>query len=824
MALAAVPLVVDLFADGAFEPPKVRLLQSIAWLLAASLVIRLGLRGRQELQTVRRNPIVLAALGVGLSATVSTVLSVAPRTSMWGDFERAQGLATTLCYLLVFLAVSFGVRRTAQARALLISVVIAGALVAVVALAQRFGVDPLGVVGAPARRATSTLGNPIFMAAYLGFGTLLSIALSVASRGTRRFAWGVAALLQGLAFLAGGSRGPMIGLLAGLALLGWLLRPQRDRGGAAELGRPRRLPAGWWPAAVALGGILVVLALSISIEPLRVGLQDLRLSRLGTIRVRLDAWEAVSRTMLAPRATAAALRTDLPNLRMPFGYGPETAGFPLGLHIAEDLPALTRGEHRLDRAHNAVLQQLVERGSLGLAAMLALWFLLLRSAIGATACLTGSEPGPTSPPTTAMLAVAGGLLAPWLVAGSIAWSGLGAAMALTAVVLWPALTAGPRTPPRIAPRQAAGSAERRILMAGISAALVAHFVELQSGIAVTPTRLAFWALAGLVASPWGRGTAEPEEPYRRPNWTPWLAGFATAALLISISRPPDAMGAPLASVRKLLGAPTTPTAHLGLVVACLVTAALLAAVQGRGWRQRSASAAIALGIACAATILATLPLDLAPSFRGAQPTRYAAALAAAGIARSAIAVLVILLLAKVRPWRAMQHAHDRHAPLIVSLLVVAIPAALSGPQTWAAAAATFGGIAGRDARASGTPAAVALYERALDLQTPAASRWRGLAFAHRVAAEQAPAMRLDHLARARTALERAVELTPLESEVHGELGAVLLQQAVSSPDDSAPAIAAAIEHLQRALELRPTSLRALATLRSAIALQAALGG
>jgi len=824
VALATVPLVADLFSDGAFEPPKVRLLQSIAWLLAAALAIRFGLQGRSVLRAARRNPIIVAALGVGLSAAVSTVLSIAPRVSLWGDFGRAQGLATALCYLLVFLAVSFGVRRTAQARALILSVVVAGSLVAIVALAQHSGIDPLLVVGDTTRRATSTLGNPIFMAAYLGIGTLLATAVAVACTGVRRFTWGAAALLQATAFLAGGSRGPTIGLLAGFGLLCWLLRPPRRRFGAADLDGRRNSPGGWWRAGAAVSGVLVVLALMTSIGPLRASLESLGLSRMGTIRVRLDAWEAVSRTMLAPRATAAALRTGMPNLRMPFGYGPETASFPLGLHIADDLPTLTQAESRLDRAHNVVLQQLAERGSVGVAALLALWFLLLRSAIGAARSPTDAMPRSTAPTaTTAMLAVAGGLLVPWLVAGSIAWSGLGAAVALTAVVLWPALTAGRRPQERTDPRQAPGNRQREILMAGVGTALLAHFVELQSGIAVTPTSLAFWALAGLLASPWGRGESEPEAPRQQLDRIPWIVGVATGTLLVSISQPPDAISGPLAAVKKLIGAAATPSATTGLVVLCLAAAALLAAAEGRGWRQRSAGAAIALGTACAVTLLAAFPLYLAPAFRGVDPGRYAAALAAASLARTAFAVLVVLSLAKVRPWQVAWRAVDRHARVTRSLLVVAIFAALIGPQAWAAVAATFGGIAGGDASASRTTAAVALYRRALDLQPGAATRWRGLARVHRAAAEQEPATAADHLVEARAALERAVELTPMEFEVHGELGTTLMRQALSSPAAPAPLIALAIAHLERALELRPTSRRALAALRSARTLQTAIG-
>jgi len=822
VALATVPLVVDLFGDGTFEPPKVRLLESIAWLLAGALLVTVGLRGRQVLAATRRNPIVLAALGVGLSAILSTILSIAPSASLWGNFQRAQGLSTILCYLLVFAATSTWIRRTAQAWRLVGAIIVAGSLVAIVGLGQQLGVDPLEMIVDTTRRAPSTLGNPIFMAACLGFGILLAIAAAVAASGFDRAVWAAAALVQGLAFIGAGSRGPTIGLLAGLGLLVWLLFLGRRWTTTRAHPDGDTPPPTRWGAAAAISGVLLVIIIAVSVGPLRANLERLAgMSRGATVRVRLDAWEAVSRTMLSPRATAAALRTDWPELRMPFGYGLETAGYPLNLHISGDLPALTKNEDRLDRAHNVVMQQLVERGSIGVVALLALWFLLLRAAISGARSPARSPAAPAA--TTAMLAVAAGLLTPWLVAGSVAWSGLGAAVALAAVVLWPVLIGGWRESQQAAPEENLDRRQRRILMVGVGAALLAHFVELQSGIAVTPTSLAFWALAGLLASPWAQGKPPPEEPRQTSNWTPWIVGIATGALLVSITTPPNPASGPLASARELLGIPAQPSATTALVMACLATTALLASTHGRGWRRRSASVGIALAIACGITILASLPLDLAPSFRGGDPVGYAASLAASAVARMAITVLVVLLLARARPWRAQWRAVARRERLAGVLLLTATLGALAGPHMWAAAAATFSGVAGGDARAGRTGPATALYRQALALQPAAAARWRGLARVHRLAAEHEPGMAINHVAESRTALERAVQLTPMASEVHGELGTILMQQAISSPADPAPLLAAAVAHLERALELRPSSQRALTTLRSALALQAAIG-
>jgi hypothetical protein len=809
LALATVPLTVDLFADGTFEPPKVRLLQNLALLLAMSLGLQAILRWRGATQalTTLRCPTIAAAVAVAASAVVSSVLSIAPRASWFGSPERAQGAATSLCYVLVFLAIAVGVRRASQVWRLLAVVVAAAALVAAIAVAQRYGIDPYGFLTQVARRPPSSLGNPIFTAAYLSMAAMVALAGALAAQGTARATWtGAAALLiSGVAIT--GSRGPLLGLVAGVAWFGWL----RVRHPESWLSRRLRLLARRQTRALTIAVVVLALVtLGLAAGSTARQLRNRDIARPDTIQIRLDAWEATSRAMLAPTATAAALRTRLGSLRMSLGYGLETAAYPLALHIDEDLAVLVRRERTPDRAHNAILQQLAERGTVGVAALLALWFFALR---GATAASGAAHRRPAT--AVAALAVGMGLLVPWLAAGSIAWSGVGATVALLGVVgaatLWRPTRAVAERP---------RWHQREILMAGIAAALVTHYVELQSGIAVTPTRLLFWALAGLVASPWARAGVGGDDSARAGSqWRSAAIGLAAATALSSIARPPVAPAGFFWALARLV----SPDSGAGwLVLACLALAGILAAgLVPRADANTARRAVAAVAVAVATTAVATLPVDLAGRLRDASPAAFATALAGVGITRTTVVLLVVLGIAWTRSGRPLDLPSSRRTRLGVLAGVLVVGFIWNGLQSRGVAAA-LAGTGNGDLGVARYDAAEQLLRGALAMTPHQARRWWALAQVHRTAIEQSDGDRASHLDAARVALSRATELAPLEAVFHRELGATLMLQATTATGRAAPGLEAAIEHLVRAQELRPASRRTRATLAAAQALRETL--
>ena len=98
---------------------------------------------------------------------LATVLSVNPRTSLWGSYERRQGLLTLGAYVALFLLTATGLRTRAQAERLLTAIVWGSAPVIVYALLQAAAVDPLMWRTDAASPVLSTIGRANFLGSYL---------------------------------------------------------------------------------------------------------------------------------------------------------------------------------------------------------------------------------------------------------------------------------------------------------------------------------------------------------------------------------------------------------------------------------------------------------------------------------------------------------------------------------------------------------------------------------------------------------------------------------------------------------------------------------
>jgi hypothetical protein len=133
------------------------------------------------------------ALAVLAAQVLAAVLAPDRGLSVWGSRERAQGLLTTLSYVLLFLVVAARLRALPQAWRL------AGAMVAAVVpivglgLAQELGLDPIGLVRDARSPIYGTLGRSNFVGAYLAMVLPLTLALMLATR--RRWMRVAAALL-----------------------------------------------------------------------------------------------------------------------------------------------------------------------------------------------------------------------------------------------------------------------------------------------------------------------------------------------------------------------------------------------------------------------------------------------------------------------------------------------------------------------------------------------------------------------------------------------------------------------------------------------------
>jgi tetratricopeptide (TPR) repeat protein len=518
LAVIITPLFFNVYSSRVFEPDKLTTLRTVAVIMAAIWLVKHieeRASGQHEIGFTWRTPLVFPTLFMVIVYLLSTVLSVTPHVSLLGSYQRLQGTYTTLAYVVVFLIILQGLRTRAQLDRLITVVILNSLPIALYGLVQRNGLDPLPWGGDVQKRVAGNMGNAIFIAAYLIMifpVTVGRIAESFKAILTEEEAnWADIPCAAGYIFIAAvemiaiwysQSRGPLLGLIAASYFLFLLLAlSSRTKGGAAS----------------ALG-IIVVVALAVgflAVVNIPGGpLQSLQrapwLGRLGEVfdfedgtgKVRALIWEGMIDLILPhePIRYPDGRPDPFNAIRPLVGYGPES------VYVAYNRfypPTLGHYESRTaspDRSHNETLDSLAVTGVLGLVAYLWIfasvfyyslkWLGLVKHQWQQN-LLFGLVIG------LSVLSVAffwwwQGLhfLGASLTLGIV--SGLGIYLAIIAIIaslqLLRANDATLLPPPH--PYQ--------FLLISLLAAMVAHFVEINFGIAIAATRTTFWACAGVL--------------------------------------------------------------------------------------------------------------------------------------------------------------------------------------------------------------------------------------------------------------------------------------------------------------------------------------
>ncbi len=395
-----------LVAAGQSEMAKLAAVATLAACLALSLSHRLRPADRWIL------------VGYLAAAVLACACALEPLSSVIGSLQRAQGGLAALA--MVVLAAS-GSTLGAPARLRVYSAIaLLGALMGAYALLQRFGLDPWrwsdGVPGRPA----VTLSNAVVLGGYLALCLPVTAYLTqvIAVRPARLGQLGmllVALILQLGGLLASGTRSAMLALAMAGAFLG-LLSVQRARRWL--------LPA-----------VLLIAALVCSLAALRPDSLSDR-TQLWTM-----AWRALQSEQ--PLRDLAGGSDAMHNWRPVVGVGLDLQ--QVALRAARPASAQLRPEAadlQADRAHQWLLDRLLESGWLGVIASLALAMCVawrLRQSIGSA--------DPHLRREACALAVA---LGAWVIHlqmnfaltgdRTLAWILIGCVFALSQRPLWPTLS------------------------------------------------------------------------------------------------------------------------------------------------------------------------------------------------------------------------------------------------------------------------------------------------------------------------------------------------------------------------------------------------
>jgi tetratricopeptide (TPR) repeat protein len=534
-ALTVAPLFFNVFSSRVFEPDKISLIRTLALVILVAWAVRWVNSGRlwlpggaeTEIDLPKHTPFLLPMGLLVIAYLVSTLFSVAPFVSWFGSYQRLQGTYSFLSYIVIALAVMAHLRHAEQVRRLRHVIIITSLPIAIYGMLQRTGLDPLPWGGDVQTRVTANAGNAIFLAAYLlmaFFFTLERVFSSFAHllrsdeeqprdadaqdvpTALAGGAYLFVLMVQFLAIFWTQSRGPVLGLLAGLYLFVLLLfsalRPKHYR----------LWTSGW----VGMGLLGVVTLVLMNTTPLFSGIQSVdSLARLSTLldlesntaQVRVNIWQGAA-DMVAPHEPL--VRPDgttdgLNALRPLVGYGPEAMWVAYNPFYPVTLAHYEARNASPDRSHNETWDALVITGLFGFIAYMWLFIAIFYWSLRWLGLLVNRRDR----------ILFGALLAGfsllfiivfYLFDGS--WRFLGVALP-AGMILGLAVYITAAAFLHDDTREDARDFPRQILLLTLLVTMVAHFVEIHFGIAIAATRSYFWVMSGLLLVV-GMGWVRPE--------------------------------------------------------------------------------------------------------------------------------------------------------------------------------------------------------------------------------------------------------------------------------------------------------------------------
>lgn len=515
-AVVAVPVFFNVYSSRIFEPDKITLLRTLALLILGAWIIKLldegGLQwqrarpGESRVKSFLRIPMILPVAALAAVYLLSTLLSVNPRVSFAGSYQRLQGTYTTLSYLVVFAAVAGNLRRREQIERLITVAIIASLPVSLYGVLQRYQIDPVPWGSDTSRRIAANMGNPIFVAAYLimvfpltlhriieSFGAILSDAGELLGDFSRSTAYVFIAALQLIALFLTGSRGPWLGWMAGTFFMFLML---------SLLWRKRWMTLGIVGLAV-LGAASLVL-LNVPGGPLESMRSLSGVGRLGQLldaesrtgRVRTLIWQGAAELVLPHEPLEYPDgREDVFNVLRPvIGYGPESMYVAYNPFYPPELTQVEKRNASPDRSHNETWDVLVRTGVLGLIVYLALFGTVFYYGLKWLGMITARR----QRNLFLGLYLGAGLVtaAGFVLAMGLEFFGVGLPFGMVIGVLiyliLISLSGGYRDPQTQAERL------RAFIITALLAVVVAHFVEINFGIAIAATRTYFWVFSALI--------------------------------------------------------------------------------------------------------------------------------------------------------------------------------------------------------------------------------------------------------------------------------------------------------------------------------------
>jgi tetratricopeptide (TPR) repeat protein/O-antigen ligase len=518
-----IPIFFNVWSARIFEPDKITILRSLALLTLAAWVVKIvdegGIKWKSQdsdqsfFRYLLSYPLVAPIIGLVIVYSISTIFSVTPSISFFGTYQRLQGTYTTFSYLVIFFSVIANLRKRAQINRLITTVIFTSFPISFYGILQHWKIDPIPWGGDVSFRIAANLGNSIFVAAYMilvfpltisriieSFKSILSDnestgtnVVKIVKQIIRGTIYILIAGLQLVAIYWSGSRGPLLGLLAGSYLMILLL---------SLYWRQRWMTFAAVIMAILGAGFLVVF--NQSNGPLEALKNSPAIGRFGNLLnaesnsalVRQYIWEGTVKLVGIhdPLKFPDGSSDKFNFLRPLIGYGPESMYVAYNQFYQPELGQVEKRNASPDRAHNETWDSLVITGISGLLVYLSVfsavfyyglkWLGLInttRAKILFFICLIG-----------------GGLIGSivLIMVKGVEYLGVGLPFGMIIGLVVYLSVYALITP--ASQDEISSNNPHAILMIVLFSAIVGHFVEINFGIAIVATRTLFWVYSGII--------------------------------------------------------------------------------------------------------------------------------------------------------------------------------------------------------------------------------------------------------------------------------------------------------------------------------------
>ncbi len=515
-ALILVPLFFNIYSSRIFEPDKIAILRSLVLIISAAWIVkiidqggqgweRLG-NGKSRLRATLDIPILPTVLAIAIVYLFATLFSVTPRVSLLGSYQRLQGTYTTLSYLAIFAAMLGNIRHRDQIERIISTVILVSLPITLYGILQRFESDPIPWGGDTSIRIAANMGNSIFIAAYLimafplsvyriveSFKAILNEDQHIFAHVIRSTFYIFIAALQMIAIYMSGSRGPALGWMASTFFLFLLLSLYWNK---RWLTLTTILSAGLIAVFLLIFNIVGGPFDNLRSAPAIGRFGNLLNAESNSALVRKYIWQGAA-DLVTPHEPIKYPdgSQDRFNFLRPFiGYGPEAMYVAYNPFYIPELAIVERRNASPDRSHNETWDSLVITGVLGIFAYLAIFIAIFYYGLKWIGLITDLK----QRRWFFLITFSGGAISALVFS---LWRGLeyfgvaipfGILLGILAYITIAALrysSSGPDT---------MGESLRRLTLIILLAAIIAHFVEINFGIAIVATRTYFWVYTALL--------------------------------------------------------------------------------------------------------------------------------------------------------------------------------------------------------------------------------------------------------------------------------------------------------------------------------------